>query len=269
LYPLVALGCGHPAMCPCELCRFCSEKIVILSPDHKLAMLLPWKTASQTLRLRLGGINRSTYPAFFHFNAHLRRVVHQHLTLSDFLVLPESKLGCRLAVFVRNPYDRVYSGFRQILRDITGHPGRAFPELWIRDLVTEQLARDYALLARAQFNVDAWFQMLPAQDLFDSGHNVSLPLYPVHYWTHVEGTQAAGFIGKVENFEEDFEALCREFGIDLPGRENANQSEETGVADGRGYRYADRLHPHTIAKINECFSADFDIFGYEKIKPVL
>ncbi len=38
-------------------------------------------------------------------------------------------------------------------------------------------------------------------------------------------------------------------------------------ADARGYRYAARLHPRTIAKVNELFSADFDLFGYEKIQP--
>lgn len=240
---------------------------MILSPDHKLAMLLPWKTASQTLRLRLGSLNRSPYPSFFHFNPHLRRVVHQHLTLADFQNLPESRLGCRLAVFVRNPYDRVYSGFRQILRDVTSHPAREFPEPWIKDLVVEQLAGDYALLARAQFNIDNWFQLLPVHALIEIGHNVSLPLHPVHYWTHAEGHQMAGFVGRVEQFESDFDAMCREFGIAPPERQDANRSDDWGGADARGYSYASRLHPRTIARINDYFSADFDLFGYEKILP--
>jgi len=239
---------------------------MILSHNHKLILLLPWKTASQTLRARLKHINQSPYSEFFHFNSHLNRVVHQHLTLADYLALPESRQGYRLAVFVRNPYDRVFSGFRQLFRDINEQPLRQFPQSWIRDLVTQQLSDNFAMLCKAQFDINPWFLQLPAHQLLQAGRDTSLPLHPAHYWTHWQGCQVADFVGRVENFEEDFEGLCHKFGIESKSKENANQSVDgSATPDTHGYRYANRLHPQTIARINEIFSADFELFGYKKI----
>ena len=93
---------------------------MIISHAKRFVMLLPWKTASQTMVLRLSQYNESPYNRFFYFNAHLNRVVHQHITCADFACLPESKLGYFLASYVRNPYDRAYSGFRQLQKDIKG-----------------------------------------------------------------------------------------------------------------------------------------------------
>lgn len=239
---------------------------MIVSPKHKLVMLLPWKTASQTLRARLKHVDQSPYPEFFHFNRHLNRVVHQHLTLADFLLLPESRQDYRLAVFVRNPYDRVVSGFRQLLHDIMTQPQRPFPQPWIRDLVAQQLADNFALVCKAQFQVDAWFLHLPAYQVLEAGRDTNLPLHPAHYWTHAGARQVADFVGRVERFEEDFMALCRIFGIEGAGTQDVNRSRDPdGVPDAHGYAYAGGLHPRTIARINDLFRADFELFGYKRL----
>jgi hypothetical protein len=241
---------------------------MIIIPDNKLVLLLPWKTGSQTLRTRLHPFNRSLYPEFFHFNPHLNRVVHQHLILADFAVLPESREQPALAVFVRNPYDRVYSGFQQLIRDVAQQPHWAFPTLWIKDLVVEQLTCHHAALSQARFDINTWFDALPVHAVMEAGRDTSLPLHPAHYWTHMNGRGAAQFVGRVEQFERDFAALCQRFGIEGAGAQSANRSGGSdGAIDARGYRYADRLSPRTIAKINALFAADFDLFGYEKIVP--
>lgn len=239
---------------------------MIVSPAHRLVILLPWKTASQTLRARLQHINRSPYSAFFHFHPSLNRVVHQHATLADFLGMPEASHGYRIAVFVRNPYDRVYSGFRQLLRDVSEQPPRPFPQPWIRDLVTEQLADNFALLIKSQFSVNEWFMRLPAHQVLEAGRNTSLPLHPSHYWTHSGGRPVADFVGRVENFEADFETLCRRYDIEGASRESANRTEDAAdTPDAQGYRHAARLQPQTIGRINRLFAADFDLFGYRKL----
>ena len=56
---------------------------MIISHKNKFVMLEAWKTASQTLRARLRDHNESQYPGFFHFNPHLNRVVHQHITRAE------------------------------------------------------------------------------------------------------------------------------------------------------------------------------------------
>ena len=151
---------------------------MILVPDHGLVLLLPWKCASQTLGARLAAVDRSPYPEFYAANPHLNRVTHQHLVLADFVCLPESRLGLDLAVFVRNPYDRVYSGFMEIQRQIRMAPHLPYPAPLIRELVLEAVAINHARVERAGRDVNAWFQHLPEHEILDVGRNSSLPLQP-------------------------------------------------------------------------------------------
>ena len=240
---------------------------MIISPAHQLAMLLPWKAASQTLRSRLQPINQSPYPEDFHLNTRLHRVVHQHLVLADFLKLPENTPETRLAVFVRNPYDRVYSGFKQLMRDVASQPKWRFEAPWIGALVRQQLSENFEVLCKAQFNVNRWFLSLPEYAFHEVGRNSSLPLHPAHFWTHSDGQLRAAFIGKVERFEADFVRLTAQFNILEFGKDDANRSPTPTTPDARSYHHAKSLHPETIARINDVFAADFAYFGYEKINP--
>lgn len=239
---------------------------MIVIPSKKIVLLLPWKTASQTLRLRLDEVSQNPYPIFFYFNHYLKRVVHQHITLADYLALPESHLGYDLAVFVRNPYDRVFSGFQQLVRDLNEHPRNNYPSPWIRDLVTEQLSSNFASLCKAQYDVNIWFDRISPYEILEAGRNSCFCLHPVNYWTHYGEKEFAGFIGKVETFEESFSRFCAQFGIRSAGSESVNRSDpKLAKQDVNGYLYVNRLQPRTIAKINDLFHADFEYFGYKKI----
>ena len=167
---------------------------MVISHEKRFVLLLPWKTASQTLSLRLGPYNDSPYEPFFYFNAYLNRVVHPHVTCSEFACLPESKLGYLLAAFVRNPYDRVYSGFRQLQVDLRTHPHATYSERWVHVHVMEQLSENFAQLLRAEFDFDRWVDRLDEEQIYEVGRNTSFPLHPAHYWTHVAGQQAIDFI---------------------------------------------------------------------------
>ncbi len=128
---------------------------MIISHSRRFVILAPWKTASSTIRARLGGYSESPYDTFYHLNPVLERVVHQHVTYADFAALPESRLGYRTAAFVRNPYDRVYSGFRQLRRDIENQPHMDFPDARVRDVVTAQLAENLSQIFRAGFEFES------------------------------------------------------------------------------------------------------------------
>ena len=241
---------------------------MILIPERKLVILLPWKAASQTLRARLAPLNKSPHGPFFRFDRHLGCVVHQHLTLGQFLALPESRQGHRLAVFVRNPYDRVFSGFLQLQRDIRQQPSAAFPAPWIRQLVLHQLTGHQRSLTMAGNNLDSWFRELPVAKVLCAGQDSNLPLHPCHYWTHSGGQLVADFIGRVENFEQDFAQLCQQFDVAAGG--DATLNVTPGMprqSDEDGYRYAARLAPDTIRKVNILFRGDFQLFGYRMIVP--
>ena len=240
---------------------------MIISHKKRFVMLLPWKTASQTMVLRLEHYNESPYDRFFYFNAYLNRVVHQHVTCADFACLPESKLGYFVASFVRNPYDRVYSGFRQLQKDIQEQPFSHYPEPWIRNHVMKQLAEIDAQLCQAQAKFDEWLELVTDEQIYEIGRNTNFLLHPSHYWTHVAGQQVVGFIGRVENFEADFQEFLSCAKIDQGRPLNANVVDLEGGATNNpfGYRYVDRMSVRSIEKINRLFERDFDLFNYERL----
>jgi hypothetical protein len=242
---------------------------VIVSRQANFVMLAPWKAASQTVRQRLQSYNNSPYPAFFYFNPYLNRVVHQHITCAEYLCLPEARLGYLVASFVRNPYDRVFSGFQQLQTDIREQPYTDFPEPWIRDLVMRQLTENFSQLCQAGFNFDRWLALVGEEQIYDVGRNSNFPLHPAHYWTHVAGQLIANFIGKVESFEVDFGRFLSLVGIHQVPTINLNVS---GPLDGPAtnpcaYRYVDRMNSKSIDKINRLFASDFEFFGYDRVPP--
>lgn len=240
---------------------------MIISHRHRFVVFLPWKTASQTIAARLKDFNESPYSRFFEFNRVLNRVVHQHITCADFHLLPESRLGYFRASFVRNPYDRVYSGFRQLHKDIVEQPKAGFPSRQVRALVMEQLAENEAQLKRAGGDFDRWVGLIDERQVLDQGGNSNFPLHPAHYWTHLGHEKAVDFIGKVERFEIDMAALGALLKIGKLPAVDANVVElDARVSAGPpGYRYADRMSKASISKINALFTVDFEIFEYERI----
>ena len=239
---------------------------MIISHKYRFVMLEAWKTASQTLRVRLRDHNESQYPGFFYFNPYLNRVVHQHITRAEFACLPESKLGYLTAAFVRNPYDRAYSGFRQLQKDIQDQPAALFPEPWIGELVRAQLAENFAQLCRTGFDFDAWLGSVRDEQVYEVGRNTNFPLHPGYYWTHIADLQAVDFIGRVETFEADFQRFLSQVRIAQAAQMNENVVDLVGDAgaDPSGYRYVARMNAQSRARINELFARDFELFGYDK-----
>jgi hypothetical protein len=240
---------------------------MIISHGKRFVLLTPWKCASSTLHHRLGTLSESPYPRFYSFNPFLNRVVHQHLTCAEFEALPEAKVGYRRAAFVRSPYDRVFSGFRQLRRDTALIPQAEFSEPWIKALVLRQLAECRRQLAEAGYDFNAWVASLREDQVREIGGNSSLPLYPSHYWTHVAGNRAVDFIGRVEDFERDFDRLCIALDIPIPTPVDADAFGKTRAASDRTVRTEERtglMSRATIDKINALFTADFDLFGYDK-----
>jgi hypothetical protein len=236
---------------------------MIISKRHGFVMLLPWKTASSTAYIRLEPFNESPYERFYDFNPHLLRVVHQHLTYRDYKALPVSMSGYRTAAFVRNPYDRVYSGFVQLQRDIQTQPNQPFAKPWVKELVMSQLSENFAQLATADFDFDKWVASIKEYQIYEIGRNSSFPLHPAHYWTGLNEEKAVDFVGKVENFEADFEYFCRT--VDIPTQERVNDNVTDAVSEATDRpRYLSRMNPASISKINRLFRADFDLFEYER-----
>jgi hypothetical protein len=228
-------------------------------------MLAPWKTASSTAHVRLASFNESPYDRSFHFNPHIQRVVHQHITYTDFTLLPESRSGYFTAAFVRNPYDRVFSGFVQLQRDAQNQPGQSFPKPWIRDLVMRQIADNFSQLVRAEFDFNRWFGLIEEHQIYETGRNSSFPLHPAHYWTGAQSETLVDFVGKTENFEIDLTNFCDAVSITQDNKESSNVSSDSNTKVDTSYpKYLGKMTTATISKINSIFAKDFELFGYKK-----
>jgi Sulfotransferase family len=243
------------------------SRAVILSHKHRFALLSPWKTASSTCHERLSSYNESIYSRFFQFNKHLNRVVHQHVTFSEFLSLPEAQLGYTVGAFIRNPYDRAYSGFIQIQRDIILQPRAKFPEQWVKDLVMTQLTENARRLIQSGYDFNKWILSIPEYEIFEVGRNTNFPLHPSHYWTHSSEARVVDYVGKVENFEDDFAEFCLKVGIPVQPILNANITTRiySRCSTPLGYKYISRMSTAAIARINDLFKKDFELFGYDMI----
>lgn len=238
---------------------------MIYVPDHALLIFSPWKTASSTMSLRLRSLDRWPYPRFYHFAPRLNRIVHHHITCSDFSLYPEAALGLLTASFVRNPYDRVYSGFLQLQRDFEQQPRMAFENDWVRRHVMRQLADNFAQVASAGFDVDRWFSSVGEEQIYEAGRNSSFPLHPAHYWTHCGSEPFVDVVGRVESFDVDFDALLARCGLSGLPRVDANVSAVGDESSAADYRHARRLSRRTLDKINVLFRRDFELFGYAMI----
>ena len=238
---------------------------MILSHRHRFVLLATWKSASSTLHMRLTGCNESPYSRFFYYNPFLRRVVHQHITYAEFASLPESQAGYFTGAFVRNPYDRVFSGFLQLQRDVQRHPGEHFPSPWIKDLVMRQVSENFAKLAAAEFEFNKWLALVDEREVYEVGRNASFPLHPAHYWTGIDAQQRVDFVGRLEHFERDFSVFCAKVGVSPGERLNANVSDNAaGIRmTPVGPRYLNHMNAASKSKINTLFRSDFELFDYE------
>ncbi len=227
-------------------------------------VLLPWKCASQTLRTRLLPHASEPYGQLFYFNPVLGRVASQHHGFADYLTLAAQRPPRRVAAFVRNPYDRVVSGFLQLCRDARVIPQLPFADRELRAFVLAQVAQNTQELIQAGYDVNQWFLRLPAYRMLDRGSATFL-LQPAHYWTHHLGRRV-DFIGRVETFEPCFDRLLAALGLGPVERVSSNTTPGPAApASPQGYRYLSRLHPNTIARIHEVFAADFDRLGYPRV----
>ncbi len=181
-------------------------------------------------------------------------------------MLPESRETYFTGAFVRNPYDRVYSGFLQLQRDIQQQPSVPYPSAWIKALVMRQLSDNFAQLAAGDFEFNKWFNLVEEYQIYDIGRNSSFPLHPAHYWTGIDREQKVSFVGKVEYFERDFDSFCEKVGVALPDkRVNANMTDSSSAYEGLDIpRYIHMMGPAAISKINTIFDADFELFKYKK-----
>jgi hypothetical protein len=231
------------------------EQILIISESPKFICFQPWKCGSTTLFRRLRKYDNAQYPQSVYFNETLGKLSHKHIALEDFFELPESRQNCLRFTFVRNPYDRLYSGFIQRRHRMTNNPPQHMPP---EDIEAELRSIE------GGFDDFLEFFLEPAR------HAVSGPT-SLHQHVYHDDKPAVDFVGFLETFEASFAQICDSIGILDTNNRNGNIRHPDGVLETASsfsaarYRYIDKYHRRSIEAVNTCFENDFQCLGYRML----
>jgi len=129
--------------------------------------------------------------------------------------------------FVRNPWDRVYSWYTNVLRDP---------------------------LHRKKHGIDKDISL----NEFLVKHSQSWGLKPQTYWLQdFSGNVAMDFVGKFESLQEDFDKMKRQFNlseaIELPHK----------IKGGAESSYRDRFDPDSETIVRQRYAREIEMFGYD------
>jgi len=205
-----------------------------LFPEHKFGYIQIPKVASRSIRVAVtsfmsGAVTREHVDpdlvAEFEtrYARHLKHEEIANLTRNNFIF-----------AFVRNPYERIYSCYKNKIEDVRASGGRnIFEKHGIGlDLTFEEFVRKIAVLpdhkSDRHFRAQAWFLT----------------------W---KGELLPSFVGKLENMNEDWKVLQERFAIVPPPQINVSSVKPLP-----------EMSSETKDLIAERYIDDFELFGYSQ-----
>jgi hypothetical protein len=218
------------------------------------------KTGTSTLHARLPTFNRE-----------LNKTLSRHITISDLsrLSIYDRCKDYFKFCFVRNPYEYFYSRcqFDASPRYIEHceDQGRNNPYWKMSETQLNKLKQCND--DNGNFLFDFYL------DSFDALSQISEDGF-FKQWTHLNKKCAMNFIGKNENFEEDFKKACEIIGLpynEIPtlskniNKEPLTQRGNSFFGDGSVYKYLHYYDTKTLEAINNKFRQDFQLFDYRMI----
>jgi hypothetical protein len=191
-----------------------------------------------------------------HYNITLNAITHRHITLKDFLKLPESDNDFFRFCFVKNIYDRIYSGYVQRHYRLTvDEPYRKSSEEYIKELE--------AINEGFEFFVEYIYELYKKSGSIRGDF--------LHEYAYHNGRNMLDFTGYVERFETDFNKACNILNLNEIESVNANvRSEPLAECDPKNmritdYKYIKKYTKKSIEIVNTCYARDFELFGYQKL----
>jgi len=149
--------------------------------------------------------------------------------------------------FVRNPYDRLYSGYRQ-------------------DMLASKSWKNWIAAKKPLFDAlgddfNAYVQKYVAKaDIVHAWDWICF--CPMTAFSHVDGQCVLDWIGRTESLEADLRTLGTRLGVEIGevGRINAQAPDNADPADAGGY--LSKYTRATVEIVNELYADDFAAFGY-------
>lgn len=154
--------------------------------------------------------------------------------------------------FVRNPYDRIYSGFRQDMYASTQWDHWIKAKKPIFDIIGDDFNAymlDYVARADVVHGWD-WISFCPMIE-----------------FTHRAGRPALNWIGRTETLDRDLAALATRLGITFSEVRNFNVRVPQSEVPPGALKYRDCYTRGTVALVNQLYADDFAAFGYPMLNP--
>jgi hypothetical protein len=249
---------------------------MLISDEHQLILMLPQKCGSETLQSRLKELHScAEIGSSPYYEPNVKRYLSKHITLRVARKLPayQQRQHYRKVCFVRNPYDRVYSWFCWQHRLSEKPLPVESPKQ--KYAIARELEGDEASLQRTQrIRRNLKLKMDAACGEFNRYIELNPESYgPLHEFTHVWRCSRMDFIGYVEKFEDDYEAMCRRYGIDTDSAVCDNVLAKPKAScdphrmEAEDYKSLPFYEKRTIDFVNRRFKRDFKCFGYEMLEP--
>ena len=168
-------------------------------------------------------------------------------------------------MFVRNPYTRLLSGFRDKFRI---HKKEELPDVWFTDTV-RQVVKKYrteseAVLASKLNETAITFEEFLKFVIEDNKkHKTTNMHWKPLYLLSMPCIIKYSFIGKFETFAEDFKYLMSKIAV-VQVPEIKMHSSPGSSTSNVFKRYWRQIPQDIVQKITETFARDFEMFNYEK-----
>lgn len=210
-----------------------------ISTEKRFIYFVIPKTGSVTVRAAIDPVRDIKRPAS-HFS--------EHITIDRFLASPYSDLfdDYFKFTFVRNPYDRLYSGYMQdrfAAYNLDHWAGAKRP-------IFDRIGDDFATCVR-DFVTRADIENDPFWICF----------CPMIKFTHRHGNPVMDWVGRNETFSADLPDLGRRLGLEIETIQEMNV-RSTSMEMGRHLAKYDRA---TIEIVNSMYKDDFAAFDYHMI----
>ncbi len=233
---------------------------MLISHRLKLIVMKPPKTGGNTLFRRLQHLDEvSKFRVGMKYLQEIDETIWVgHITLQQFSKFRESEktTDYRRVCFVRNPLDRVFSAYQTQKETHMSRFDKGDP---IRRIINEV---DFNRFIRDNVDEDC------------IRRDVRFCHYrPLHEYTHYQGRNWMDFIGYNEKFEEDFDKLCRLFGLGDVKKVSKNVKTKPKppcdpyYMQWENYKYLDKYERETVKLINELYAKDFEYFDYRILDP--
>lgn len=218
---------------------------MVISHRHRYLYFVTPKCASATVRTSLCDLTDLGYP--------VTKGLPQHQTIAQFLAGPHASLfdaGYFRFTFVRNPYDRLYSGYAQD-RVVAGRNPK-----WqkVKEHIFREIGDDFNRYVsehvRYARRLDDWEWIC---------------FWPMHAFAFVDGECMLDWIGRAESVESDLTILSSRLGVEIVKAEDRNVHTPPSADP----KYIDRYDRATIEIVNDLYREDFQRFGYERLDPAL